>query len=143
LIGQVDVKTKIVHFYVQRNSYFRTDYAVIPFELARLNEGGAFNLTSGIFTAPSAGIYHFDFSAVKSESATWLSICLQVNGANVGYAYAGQYATRSNDVVSLSASLRLAKGDRVNLYNYARGVLYDYNYHRTHFTGWLVEEELM
>ena len=99
-------------------------------------------MKSGIFTAPSAGIYHFDFSAVKIISATYLYIYLQVNGADVGSTYTNQSATGSNDVVSLSASLRLAAGDRVNLYN-IDGLLYDSANHETHFTGWLVEEELL
>jgi len=73
LVGQVDVKTKIVHFYVQRNFDFSTGQTVIPFELARLNEGNAFNLPLGIFIAPVPGVYHFDFSALKSSTATVLS----------------------------------------------------------------------
>jgi len=116
--------------------------AVIPFELARLNEGNAFNLSFGIFTVPVPGIYYFDFSAVKSSNAAFLYIDLQVNGANVNQAYTGQIARGSADVVSLSASFRLAAGDRVNLLNVG-GALADDDRHFTHFTGWLVEEELM
>ena len=48
MIGQVDVTTKTAHFYVQRNSPFRTVNAVIPFELALLNEGNTLTLPSGI-----------------------------------------------------------------------------------------------
>jgi len=136
------VTTKTVHFYVQRNSKFDKDGAVIPFELARLNEGGAFNLSSGIFSVQVPGIYHFDFSAVKAYSRSYLAIFLQVNGANVGFIQTDVHE-RSRDVVSFSASLRLAAGDRVNLFN-AGGVLEDHRgYHFTHFSGWLVEEDLM
>ena len=143
LIGKVDIKTKIVHFYVQRNSSFSAKYSAIPFELARLNEGNAFNLTSGIFTAPVPGIYHFDFSAVKSTSDSLLKIHLQVNGVAVGATYTYQTSDGSLDVISLSASLRLAKGDKVNLL-FRVGALADRTDDRwTHFTGWLVEEELM
>ncbi len=141
-IGQQDVKTKTVHFYAQRNSTFSTG-GIIPFELARLNEESAFNLISGIFTVPVPGIYHFDFSTLKENTANYLGIYLRVNDANVGYAYTWQSATGSQDVVSLSASLRLAKGDTVNLYNAGSGsVLLDNGNHHTHFSGWLVEEDL-
>jgi len=110
--------------------------------LDRLNEGDAFNLTSGIFTVPVAGIYHFDFSALKEESSPFLEIFLQVNGQDVGIEPTPGPATRNVDSVSLSASLRLEAGDTVNLFNEG-GALFDDSYHRTHFTGWLVEEDLM
>ena len=105
-----------------------------------------FNLISGIFTVPVPGIYHFDFSTLKENTANYLGIYLRVNDANVGYAYTWQSATGSQDVVSLSASLRLAAGDTVNLYNPAiRGELLggDSSPSFTHFVGWLVEEDLM
>jgi len=112
--------------------------------LAPVNEANnPFNLASGIFTVPVPGIYHFDFSAVKSDFAPYLDIYLQVNGVNVGSTYTEQDGAESNDVVSLSASLRLATGDRVNLFNRESGVLVDTIAHLTHFTGWLVEEDLM
>ena len=142
-IGTVDIKTKPVHFYAQRNSSFSTNNAVIPFELSRVNEGSAFNLASGVFTIPVPGIYHFDFSALKDYSATFLDIYFQVNGATFGRAYTDQGTTGSRDVVSLSASLRLAAGDTVNLYNNGNGVLFDDAGHNTHFNGWLVEEDFM
>jgi len=101
-------------------------------------------LTSGIFTAPVPGIYHFDFSAVKSTTEALLQIHLQVNGVAVGATYTYQSSDGSFDVVSLSASLRLAAGDRVNLYNPAgRGEIMDGKASLTHFSGWLVEEDLM
>ncbi len=143
MIGEVDVKTKTVHFYVQRSSNFGPSDGVIPFDAAPVNEGNAFNLDSGIFTVPVNGIYHFDFSAVEDESAITFSIVLQVNGATVGFAHTYQGTPGSRDTVSLNASLRLSAGDRVNVYNNGGGVLFDGSGHWTHFSGWLVEEDLM
>jgi len=143
-IGNVDLKTKSVHFYVQKNSFFNTPQSIIPFESARLNEGDAFSLLSGIFTAPVNGIYHFQFSAVKDLHEPYLDIILQVNGANIALAYTNQPFASAYVVVSLSASLRLAAGDKVNLFNLNSGGLHDStDGHNTHFSGWLVEEDLM
>ena len=142
-IGHVDVKTKTVHFYVQRNSSFGTSDAIIPFQLAQLNEGNAFNLKLGIFTVPVPGIYNFYFSALKSDKVIMLWIFLKVNGAKVGSASNVRSTTGGREVVSLSASLRLVAGDRVYLSNDRNGVLYDDENHVTHFSGWLVEEELV
>ena len=143
LVGNLDVKTKNVHFYVQRSRNFGIAKAVIPFESARVNEGNAMNVISGIFTVPIAGIYHFQFSAVKDKSVAYLAIHLQVNGVTVGEAPTNQPTAGSYDGVSLSASLRLAANDRVNLYN-LKGVLHENrNAPMTHFSGWLVEEEFI
>lgn len=139
----MDVKTKSVHFYVQRNSSFGPASGYIPFDLPRLNEGNAFDLTSGTLTVPVPGIYNFQFSAVKDRSATKLDILLYVNDGIVGDTWTSQTDTGSLDVVSLGASLRLKAGDKVTLYKWDSGVLYDSSYHLTHFSGWLVEEELI
>ncbi len=80
------MKTKNVHFYAQKNSSFGQTNAIIPFELARLNEGNSFDLASGVFTSPVPGIYHFQFSATKEYSSCQLQVFLQVNGVNVGLA---------------------------------------------------------
>ena len=135
----MDIKTRTVHFYVARNTSFSTPSAVIPFDVARLNEGGAMNLASGIFTAPVPGIYHFEFSGVKDPFTAYM-----VNGARIGFAYTNQNTGGSMDAVCLSASLRLAANDKVNLYNYNDyGMLYGNNGETPHFTGWLVEEDLI
>lgn len=139
VIGDIEMKTTSVHFYVQRNSEFYTVNGVLPFQLARLNEGDAFDLTSGTFTAPVPGIYHFQFSGLKHDSSPEMSFFLQVNGNKVGEAYtsaAGRYSG-----LSLSSSLQLEAKDKVTLCLKA-GVLYDSNNGLTHFSGWLVEQYL-
>jgi len=141
----VDIKTKSIHFYVTRVSSFNETNAVVPFELSRLNEGGAMNLTSGIFTAPVPGIYHFEFSGLKSGISKTLSVYLQVNGQITGVAYTEvTAATREiQNRISLSVSLRLNAGNRVNLLKASSNVLSDDGNHHTHFSGWLVEEDLI
>jgi len=120
---------------------------VIPFELARLNEGEAMHLESGIFTAPVSGIYHFEFTGLKDKSVAGLLISLQVNGVptgvdGIGSAFTSQTGIGSYDGVFLSASLRLKVNDRVSLFHIGRGVVYDdESAHYNHFSGWLMEED--
>ena len=141
VIGNVEVKTKTVHFYMQRRTTFTT-IGIIPFELNRLNEGGAMNLTTGIFTAPVPGIYHFEFSGLKDEAHTQTAVYLQINGENVAIGKANPFRFRAEDSLSFTSSFRLRKDDKVNLFIVV-GVLYDDASHYTHFTGWLVEEDLI
>ena len=139
LYGSVDVKIKSVHFFVQRSSDFTLADTVIPFDIERLNVGGAMNLATGIFTVPVDGIYHFDFTGMKDVDAANIFIALQVNGITIG----DSYATSLPNFLTLSgisASLRLKIGDQVRLYK-TGGTLNDFGRY-THFTGWLVEEDL-
>ena len=56
-----------VYFYVGRNSPYPTTKTAIPYEVERLNIGGAMNLASGVFTAPVSGRYQFNFVAQKND----------------------------------------------------------------------------
>lgn len=140
-IGYNDIKTKSIHFYVQRSSSFSG--SVIPFQVSRLNYGGAMNLESGVFTSPVSGIYHFEFSAQKAKSDHILKVALQVNEVTIGVAETNLMRAEENlNSISLTASLQLTANDRVRLYKFD-GELYDDQSHHTHFTGWLIEEDLV
>ncbi len=98
------------------------------------------NLATGIFTVPLNGIYHFEFSGLKESNAVHLSVDLQVNGVIIGNSWATDLSTYQG-LSGISASLRLKIGDQVGLYK-SGGTLND-NGRFTHFTGWLVEEDLV
>ncbi len=142
LVGNIDVKTTEVHFYVQRTSSYSFNNAVIQFDRERLNIGGAMDMNTGIFFAPVNGIYQFEFNGVKDTSTNYLYIYLQVNGANIGVATApGNVGALLESVIH--ASLELKAGDRVALFK-TTGILYDAidNYY-SHFTGRLVYQNLV
>jgi hypothetical protein len=143
-----------VYFYVQRNSQvFNATKSPIPFETAKLNLGGAMNLSTGIFTAPRTATYFFSFTGMTVFSATsnavqGLSIGLYLNDVLVGASEAEDSNTINgqNDQLSLQSTLHLQAGDQIWVQiDYTQGTLpylFDNLYHFTHFNGWLLEEDL-
>ncbi len=139
-IGNVDVKSTEVHFYVQRSSSYAFSNAIVQFDTERLNVGGAMNMNTRIFSAPVDGIYQFEFNGIKS-SQTSLYVFFQVNGVSIGVAHGtGDVSGAFQSVIQ--ASLKLKAGDIVTLYK-TTGIIYDdINFYFTHFTGRLVSEDL-
>jgi hypothetical protein len=139
-------------FYVQRESSFYTNSTPFPFDLARVNEGNAMNLQTGRFTAPRPGIYFFSFTGhayfPASSSQVYLGVELYLNGGLIGTGrveesntVAGQWSP-----LTLQSTLNLKSGDQiwVEIGAQSTGVyLTDSVSHRTHFTGFMLEEEIV
>jgi hypothetical protein len=149
-IGYADVKSAPVHFYVQRESDFYTTNTPIPFDLALVNEGNAMDLTSGIFTAPRPGIYFFSFTGLvrlsDSSHASFYS-SLFLNGNSMGTSTVEENNGPVDQVspLTLQSTLNLKKGDQVWVGIYYTGsssYLYDDGWHNTHFTGFMLEEQI-
>ena len=135
----MDVKTSSgVSFYVQRNTDYSSAGTVIPYEVTQLNIGGAMNLGTGVFTAPVNGRFHFSFTALSFTTAENTWVFLRVNGVNIGTSL-----SRSIDYsIPLVATLKLKKGDTVDVYLESGSIHDDIHYH-THFSGFLLEEDLV
>jgi hypothetical protein len=137
-----------VHFYVQRNSSFFTQSTPVPFDLAVLNEGNAMDLTSGKFTAPRPGIYSFSFTGLASlYTSSYLSSYFSLNGNRIG----GSKVQESNGpvyqyyMITHQSTLNLKTGDQlwVEISYSGDSSLFDIsNVHYTHFTGFMLEEEI-
>jgi hypothetical protein len=149
-IGYADVKSAPVHFHVQRNSSFSRGNTPIPFDSTVVNEGNAMDLTSGIFTAPRPGIYFFSFAGTarlySSSSSSWFVCRLVLNGNLIGSSHVEE---KTNPVdqwspVTLQSTLNLKKGDRVWVtISGGRAYLYDDNDRLTHFTGFMLEKDIL
>ena len=136
----MDVRSKSVHFTVQRKTDFLLNNTAITFEIELLNLGGAMNIATGVFTAPFDGIYHFEFSSLKNPDGL-VYVFLQLNGVGIAASYASDlYAYLG--LTSISASLRLKAGDQITLFKTAGASLNNGNLF-TYFTGWLVEEDIV
>jgi hypothetical protein len=163
-IGYADVKSAPVHFYVQRNSSFYNESTPIPYNLARVNEGNAMNLTSGKFTAPRPGIYFFSFTALarleSSSSSAYFFSYLYLNGKIIGMSLVRENKGPVDQLspLTLQSTLNLKKGDQLWVeisYSGSSSYLYVANSFRmwnwvinfipnylTHFTGLMLEEEI-
>ncbi len=111
------------------------------------------NLSTGIFTAPRPGIYFFSFTGnadfPASSSKVYLGVSLYLNGGRIGLGHVEEANTVANQdsPLTLQSTLNLKSGGQVWLQfsDQSTGVyLYDYeSLHRTHFTGFMLEEEIV
>ena len=115
------------------------------FDAQLFNTGNGMNLTSGVFTAPKPGVYHFSAVFVKSDGGFVLvnpdplHISIRLNGKNIAETFVKSGLVSS--IASVQATLRLKTGDRIDLYKHSGDLA---THSRGHsFTGWLIEEDLL
>jgi hypothetical protein len=131
------------------NSSYATKLTPLPFKLARINVGNAMNLSTGKFTAPRSGNYFFSFTGLAefplSSSHLILSVNLNLNKVSVGYAWVSEQHTYTgqSSPLTLQSILKLKSGDQVwlEINTISTGVKLYASYY-THFTGFLLEEEM-
>jgi len=97
---------------VQRNSSFvARGPSILRYTTQMLNVGGRMNRSTGVFTAPKHGVYHFDFIGMKFGETDLLAIHLRVNGGRIGKSYTGLGPVIVP--VAIHSTLKLKSGDRV------------------------------
>lgn len=77
-----------------------------------LNEGNAYNKTSGIFTAPSDVIYSFTWT-ISTAAGTYFVTEIVLNGETVAYNHADGRGHDGWPMTSSHANIKMKKGDKV------------------------------
>jgi len=139
--GYLDIHSSPrVCFYVQKTQSFSQENSIIPFEKDVINVGGAMKSETGIFTAPKTGTYYFSFVGIKNSDPIPLVVKLRKNheivGVTMGTTRQGSYTK------TLMSILKLNEGDTVDLYKTTGDLYDDSDGLYTHFTGWILEEDL-
>ena len=135
-------------FFVQRNTWFNSMHTPIPFEIEQINAGNVMDSASGKFTAPRTGIYffsftgHADFPALSSPST--LAVSLLLDGGQIARGFVEDANTVKNQSSQLivQSTLNLKSGNQVwmEIVALSSGVSLA---HDTHFTGFMLEEEIV
>ena len=115
-----------------RNSMLKVPRGhVVVYDYATVNEGGAYDSTTGIFTCPLDGYYHFEVHAFGYHrwSLFWLS--LEVNGRRVFPIFTSSFYARGT---SGGGVVKLNKHDQVRVTSLGS----DLYKNRNNFSGQLI-----
>ncbi len=98
------------------------------------------NLSSGIFTVPKNGVYYFSFAGMKDSSDKDVVVYLRKNGVNIAK---GQSSIITGfSMLSFASTLYLKVGESVDVYKTTGNLTDTAEEMFTHFTGWIIEEDL-
>jgi hypothetical protein len=121
----------------------------IPFDIERLNVGGAMNLKTGKFTAPRTGKYFFSFIGLFGFSGSTTSRQLSdtflfKNGVIIARSRADENSTAIlYENLSLQSTLNLNKGDEIwlQIASLTTGAFL-HGDNNTNFNGFLLDEDI-
>eukprot|EP00105_Crassostrea_gigas_P004914 XP_011418284.1 PREDICTED: heavy metal-binding protein HIP [Crassostrea gigas] len=108
---------EVIAFHARMSTDLRNlkDKDVVVFGTVTLNNGKAYNPTTGKFTAPSRGHYSFTWTIATYPGASF-NTQLVINGKSVGYNHVnGRVGGNNNEAGSSTVILKMEKNDVVSI----------------------------
>lgn len=87
---------------------------VVVFDAETLDEGSDYDISTGVFTAPIAGVYHFYGAAAIDTGSASGNAWIRVNGSRVVRATSSVSSGTQNDSHNAALTIRLNPGDTVD-----------------------------
>ncbi|XP_048765818.1 heavy metal-binding protein HIP-like [Ostrea edulis] len=119
----------IIAFHARTSSTLKNigNQAVVVFGKVTLNSGSAYNGNTGIFTAPTDGIYSFTWT-ILTHPGYYFNTEIVINGNIVGYNNVdGKSNSSQYEASSATAVIRMKKKDKVWIRTHGAGS-YAYKY---------------
>lgn len=108
---QHEVPKQKTAFFVRLKKHLKlTTNEVVKFDTVQTNHGNGYDITTGIFTVPAAGVYEITVNFLSGSDSKFLELNLMKNQEVVGRAHAALDQFTSS---SLQAILRLKPGDKI------------------------------
>ena len=123
---------------LKQNPYILTGLnAVVKFDDVRVNRGQGYNPSTGVFTAPRKGLYHFSCMILGGYGHV-VHYQLSKNDA----LYTAGYSTKGVHTSStLSVVVEMKKGDRVSIkHRHTANSEKVYGAHHSTFSGYFMQE---
>jgi hypothetical protein len=127
-----------VIFAAQRVSSSNSEYVTgdMTYTVTITNIGNGFDKTTGIFMAPVAGTYQFNYSS-QGNFAAAVHVFVKKNGSIQFETYEGG-ADNDAGILGMTFQISLVKGEQINMY--VDGQVYIENDMPAFFSGFLISE---